>query len=62
MSENEPFHGFVELRPLRAVPVNEAWFWDTPWQSGEVDVDLMVAQGRVVVSDGPDAFINSLLN
>lgn len=62
MSENESSHGFIELRPLRPVPMNEAWFWDATWQAGEVDVDLMVAQGRVVVSDGPDAFIRSLRN
>lgn len=52
--------GVIELRPMQAIPAHEAWFWDSRWQVGELEVDVLVAQDRVVVSDGPEAFIESL--
>lgn len=52
--------GVIELRPMRAVPASEAWFWDSRWHDGEVEVDVLVEQGQVLVTDGPDEFIDAL--
>lgn len=52
--------GVIELRPMRAVPEAEAWFWDERWQEGEREVDRLIAAGRVIVSEGPEDFLASL--
>lgn len=31
--------GVIELRPLVAIPADEAWFWNPEWQAGEREAD-----------------------
>lgn len=38
--------GVVELRPMLAIPADQAWFWTPEWQAGERQVDEDVAAGR----------------
>ena len=41
---------------------SEAWFLDPEWQNGEHEVDLRIAAGQVVVTDGVEDFLESLDN
>ena len=46
--------GVVELRPVVAVPADQAWFWSDRWQRMEREVDEHVGRGEVIRSDGID--------
>ncbi|MEY4322327.1 MAG: hypothetical protein RL410_108 [Actinomycetota bacterium] len=55
--------GVIELRPLVAVPADEAWFWSTEWQAGEREAAADVAAGRTrkfSSRKAADAFLESL--
>jgi antitoxin MazE len=52
--------GVIELRPMSAIPANEAWFWDSQWQEGEREVDVALATGEVMVTDGAAEFLDAL--
>lgn len=52
--------GVIELHPLIAVPVDQAWFWTDRWQAMEREADEDVAAGRLVVTEGPDQFLSEL--
>lgn len=52
--------GVIELHPLVAIPADQAWFWSERWQQMERAADADVAAGRVVVTDGPDEFLDEL--
>ena len=44
--------GRIELRPVIAVPADQAWFWSRRWQEMEREADEDIAAGRTVVVDG----------
>jgi AbrB family looped-hinge helix DNA binding protein len=44
--------GRIELRPVVAVPADQAWFWTERWQAMEREAHADVAAGRTVVVDG----------
>ena len=46
--------GTIELRPVVAVPADQAWFWTDRWQATEREADAHVRDGHVRVHDGPD--------
>jgi len=48
--------GVIELRPLVAVPVTQAWFWDAQWQDRELEVEVHVEHERVQVHEDAAAF------
>ena len=52
--------GVIELRPVVPIPSDQAWFWTARWQQMEREADADVAAGRVVATDGPDAFLAEL--
>src|SRR5687767_3264032 len=44
--------GRIELRPVVAIPADQAWFWTNRWQQMEQEADEDVAAGRTVVVHG----------
>src|SRR5262245_51007061 len=44
--------GRIELRPVVAIPADQAWFWTNRWQEMEREADADVAGGRTTVVDG----------
>lgn len=52
--------GVLELHPLVSVPADQAWFWTERWQAMERGADDDVRAGRLVVTDGPDEFLDEL--
>ena len=50
----------IELHSPVAVPADQAWFWSEPWELIEREAEADVAAGRVVVTDGPDEFLEEL--
>jgi len=46
--------GRIELIPVVAVPVDQAWFWTDRWQAMEREADADVVAGRTTVVDGLD--------
>lgn len=52
--------GVLELRPHRAIPASEAWFWDERWQAGEKAVDAHIAAGEVTQYETAEDFMASL--
>jgi hypothetical protein len=42
------------------VPAGEAWFWEKRWQDGEREVDALVADKAITVTEGVDEFLQSL--
>jgi AbrB family looped-hinge helix DNA binding protein len=56
--------GTIELRPVVAIPADQAWFWTERWQAMEREVDDHLRSGHVRVHDGPDelfAYLDSTL-
>ncbi|MGI9004484.1 MAG: hypothetical protein ACR2GH_23010 [Pseudonocardia sp.] len=43
-----------------AIPAGQAWFWSERWQQLERAADADIVAGRVVVTDGPDEFLEEL--
>lgn len=60
MEITEREDGVLELRPMVAVPVSEAWFWDERWNAGEREVDAHVRRGEVAVHDSVDDLVAHL--
>jgi hypothetical protein len=50
----------IELHPVIPIPSDQAWFWTERWQRMEREADADIAPGRVVVTEGPDAFFADL--
>jgi AbrB family looped-hinge helix DNA binding protein len=46
--------GTIELRPVVAIPADQAWFWTERWQDMEREADAHVRAGHVRIHDGPD--------
>lgn len=44
--------GRIELRPVVAIPADQAWFWTDRWQAMEREADADVVSGRTSVVDG----------
>jgi bifunctional DNA-binding transcriptional regulator/antitoxin component of YhaV-PrlF toxin-antitoxin module len=38
--------GVIELRPLLAIPAEDAWFWTEEWQEKEREADEEINAGR----------------
>jgi bifunctional DNA-binding transcriptional regulator/antitoxin component of YhaV-PrlF toxin-antitoxin module len=53
--------GRIELRPVVAIPADQAWFWTDRWQAMEREADADVAGGRTTVVDGLAGLENVLL-
>jgi AbrB family looped-hinge helix DNA binding protein len=52
--------GVIELRPMVAVPADQAWFWSERWQRMEREVDEHIARGEVTTSDSAEALFADL--
>jgi AbrB family looped-hinge helix DNA binding protein len=52
--------GHVEVRGLKVVPADQAWFWTERWQRMEAEASADVAAGRLTRYDDGDAFLASL--
>ncbi|WP_206691038.1 AbrB/MazE/SpoVT family DNA-binding domain-containing protein [Quadrisphaera sp. INWT6] len=52
--------GVLEVRPMLAIPADQAWFWTEHWQAGEVEVDEHVRAGQVTVSTSAEDFLADL--
>ncbi len=52
--------GVLEVRPMVAVPADQAWFWTPAWQAGEAEVDEHVRAGQVIVSGSAEKFLSDL--
>jgi bifunctional DNA-binding transcriptional regulator/antitoxin component of YhaV-PrlF toxin-antitoxin module len=52
--------GRLELRPVVAVPADQAWFWADRWQAMEREADADIAAGRMTVVEGADELIELL--
>ncbi len=50
----------ILLRPKRLIDASQAWFWSQEWQQGEHEASADIKDGRVTVSESPEAFIDSL--
>lgn len=50
--------GVVQLRAVRMVPAEQAWFWTREWQEGEREASEDIAAGRLspVYKDMADMF------
>lgn len=58
VSERED--GVIELRPVVAVPADQAWFWTEEWQAGEREVDANYAAGNSITHDNVEDFVAAL--
>ena len=52
--------GAVLLRGLKTIPADQAWFWTTTWQAGELEASQDIAAGRMTTTDSPDLFLQEL--
>ena len=52
--------GVLEVRPMLAIPADQAWFWSEHWQAGEAEVDEHVRAGQVTVSASAEDFLADL--
>ena len=52
--------GVIELKPVVAVPANQAWFWTEEWQAGEREVDANYAAGNFTRHETAEDFISAL--
>lgn len=52
--------GILELRPMIAVPADQAWFWTKEWQEGERQVDAEIAAGLGTTYDNAEDFMAHL--
>ena len=52
----------VQVRGLRPIPTDQAWFWTPRWQQMEKEADEDRQAGRVTYFDSADAFENWLEN
>jgi AbrB family looped-hinge helix DNA binding protein len=52
--------GVIELRPMVAVPADQAWFWTDRWQRMEREVDEQIARGEGTVHDSVEALFDHL--
>lgn len=52
--------GVIELRPVVAVPADQAWFWTPEWQAGERQVDENYAAGRFEQHENVEEFVAAL--
>lgn len=47
--------GIIELRPMVAIPADQAWFWTERWQAMEREVDEQIARGEGKTYDSAEA-------
>lgn len=52
--------GIIELRPMVAIPADQAWFWTERWQAMEREVDEQIARGEFTVHDSAEALFEHL--
>ena len=52
--------GVIELRPMIAVPADQAWFWTERWQRMEREVDDLVGRGDVTHHDSAEELFAEL--
>jgi len=52
--------GVVELRPMIAVPADQAWFWSERWQRMEREANEQIARGDVKIADSIEAMFAEL--
>ena len=57
MEVTERDDGVIELRPMMAVPADQAWFWTDEWRGREREVDEHVAAGRVKTVESTEDFL-----
>lgn len=52
--------GVIELKPVVAVPADQAWFWTEEWQAGEREVDANYAASNFTRHDSGEEFVAAL--
>lgn len=52
--------GTVQVRGLKSIPADQAWFWTEEWQAGEREADEDIAAGRGTYHDSDKDFLASL--
>ena len=50
----------VQMRGLKSIRADQAWFWTPEWQAGEHRVDEEMAAGRGKISLSTEEFLESL--
>ena len=50
----------IVLRPRKAIPAGQAWFWTEEWQAGEKEAARDIAKGRTIHHDDDEDFLSSL--
>ena len=56
-------NGDVQVRGMKTVPADQAWFWTPEWQAMEREADEDIAAGRMVrfhSIEEMDAYLDSL--
>ncbi|HVA43426.1 MAG TPA: AbrB/MazE/SpoVT family DNA-binding domain-containing protein [Acidimicrobiales bacterium] len=52
--------GVFELKPMIAIPAEQAWFWSRRWQSMEQEADADIAAGRTDTFEDVEDLITDL--
>lgn len=65
LSEGDPVQievedGVILLKPQKAVPAGQVWFWTEAWQAGEREASADIAAGRVEIFKNDEDFMASL--
>jgi AbrB family looped-hinge helix DNA binding protein len=56
----EAADGVILIRPQKAIPADQAWFWTAAWQEGERQASADIAAGRVRTYESAEEFLRSL--
>ena len=46
--------GVIQVRGLKLIPADQAWFWTASWQAGEREASDDLASGRTTIAETVD--------
>jgi antitoxin PrlF len=52
--------GVVQIRGLKLIPADQAWFWTQTWQAGEREASEDIRLGRTTTVETPDDMFQEL--